>query len=211
MNVHDKVNFILQELDSLFPAPQFPLECKNDFTFLVAVMLSAQCTDATVNKVTKKLFAICDSPEKMISLGENRLKEIIRPCGFFNSKARAILETSKSILLKHNGAVPRTFQELEQLRGVGHKTASVVMSRYFNEPAFPVDTHISRLSNRWGLSGSKNVKIIENDLKSLFPENTWNKLHIQMILYGRKYCPARGHIIENCPICKKICQQCTHK
>ena len=179
MNVHDKVNFILQELDSLFPAPQFPLECENDFTFLIAVMLSAQCTDAMVNKVTEKLFAICDSPEKMISL--------------------------------YNGTVPKTFQELEQLRGVGHKTASVVMSRCFNEPAFPVDTHISRLANRWGLSGSKNVKIIENDLKSLFPESTWNKLHIQMILYGRKYCPARGHIIENCPICKKICQQCTHK
>ncbi|MDR1595374.1 MAG: endonuclease III [Puniceicoccales bacterium] len=197
----EKANFILGKLSELFPTANVSLNFSSDFTCLVAVVLSAQCTDAVVNSVVEKLFKVAATPAEFIALGEQKLKEIIRPCGFSNTKARHILGTAKIILEKHSGHVPETFGELEALPGVGHKTASVVMSQCFGKAAFPVDTHIARLANRWGLEKSRNVKKIEMTLKKLFPESTWQTLHLQLISYGRKFCPARGHTIEKCPIC----------
>ncbi|MDR1413475.1 MAG: endonuclease III [Puniceicoccales bacterium] len=201
MNQQKKSNFILAKLNDLFPEPSIQLNFMNNFTYLVAVMLSAQCTDAAVNKVTFKLFKIAATPREFLDLGEKKLEAIIRPCGFFRTKTKFILETARILLEKHRGEVPSTFEDLEALPGVGHKTASVLMGQCFNVPAFPVDTHIARLANRWGLAKFRDVRKIEASLKMLFPVNTWRKLHIQLILYGRKFCPARGHLLKNCPIC----------
>lgn len=192
---------IARILEELFPETPIPLAHDSDFTLLVAVVLSAQCTDERVNTVTPALFALANEPAGMASLEISQIQEIIRPCGLSPQKAKAISGLSKLIIEKHQGKVPDTFATLEALPGVGHKTASVVMSQAFGYPAFPVDTHIHRLARRWGLSDGKSVEKTEKDLKAVFPEPLWNKLHLQIIYFGRKYCPARGHKKENCPIC----------
>lgn len=189
-------------LDDLFPHPEIPLNHKDAYTLLIAVLLSAQCTDARVNLITPKLFAKADTPQKMVELTLEEIEEIIRPCGLSPTKSRAIWNLSEQILKHHKGKVPHTFEELEALPGVGHKTASVVMAQAFHEPAFPVDTHIHRCALRWGLSKGKTVKETESDLKRLFPKNNWIKLHLQIIYFARQYCPARGHKEEQCPICR---------
>ncbi|MDR0679480.1 MAG: endonuclease III [Puniceicoccales bacterium] len=204
MNVHEKAIFISTTLNRLFPSPQIPLFHGDPYTLLIAVMLSAQCTDLVVNRVTKTLFNLADDPQAMALLGENQIAEIIRPCGLVNHKSKAILATSKLLLEKFHGRVPDTFEGLESLPGVGHKTASVVIAQAFNKAAFPVDTHIARLSQRWGLARSSNVRKIEERLKRLFPIESWHDLHIQIIEYGRKYCPAKRHVAKNCPICLKF-------
>lgn len=165
------------------------------------MLLSAQCTDDRVNLVTPKLFALADSSYKMIKLTESQLEKIIKPCGLSSRKAKAILSLSRTLIEKHEGLVPNSFEDLEALDGVGHKTASVIMIHCFKTPAFPVDTHIFRSAHRWGLSKGKNVVKVEEDLKKLFPKEKWEKLHLQMIYFARKYCPARGHKKEMCPIC----------
>jgi endonuclease-3 len=204
MNVHEKTIFILKTLNELFPEPKISLMHGDSYTLLIAVMLSAQCTDLVVNRVSESLFRLADNPRSMALLSENQLAAIIRPCGLVARKARAILATSRLLLEKFDGCVPETFEELESLPGVGHKTASVVMVQAFNEPAFPVDTHIARLSVRWGLAETANVRKIEERLKQIFPIEAWHNLHIQMIEYGRKYCPARRHTVAHCPICLKL-------
>ena len=190
-------------LDELYPETPIPLRHEDAYTLLVAVVLSAQCTDERVNQITPLLFARADNPHDMVKLSVDEIREIIKPCGLSPSKSKAIWELSRILVEQHNGQVPQSFEALEALPGVGHKTASVVMSQAFGVPAFPVDTHIHRLAARWGLSDGKNVEKTERDLKALFPENTWNKLHLQIIFFGRQYCPARGHKVENCPICSK--------
>lgn len=191
-------------LEAFFPETPIPLNHKDPYTLLVAVLLSAQCTDERVNKITPFLFELADTPEKMLTLSIGEIENIIRPCGLSPAKSKAIYGLSLKIMEAHNGRVPSTFEELEALPGVGHKTASVVMSQAFGFPAFPVDTHIHRLAQRWGLSSGKNVVQTERDLKKLFPESEWNALHLRIIFYGRTYCPARGHIKEKCPICSKF-------
>ncbi len=171
---------------------------------LIAVLLSAQCTDKRVNQITPLLFERADTPKKMIRLSVKEIEDIIRPCGLSPAKSKAIHRLSEILLEKHNGEVPATFQDLEALPGVGHKTASVIMSQVFEVPAFPVDTHIHRLMHRWKLSNGKSVEQTERDAKRLFPEKLWNELHLQIIYFGREFCPARGHEIEKCPICSKI-------
>lgn len=188
-------------LDELYPETPIPLRHEDAFTLLVAVVLSAQCTDERVNRITPILFARADTPADMAQLPVEEIREIIKPCGLSPSKSKAISELSRIIAEKHGGRVPDSFEDLEKLPGVGHKTASVVMSQAFGHPAFPVDTHIHRLAARWGLSSGKSVEQTERDLKAIFPENTWNKLHLQIIYFGRQYCPARGHQQEKCPIC----------
>lgn len=188
-------------LDEYFPHPSIPLKHRDDYTLLIAVLLSAQSTDARVNLITPHLFARAATPQKMITLSIPEIAEIIRPCGLSNTKAKSIWHLSQLLLEKHHGKVPDSFEALEKLPGVGHKTASVVMSQAFHHPAFPVDTHIHRCAKRWGLSSGKNVIQTEKDLKRLFPKDSWNKLHLQIIYFARKYCPARGHKIEQCPIC----------
>ncbi len=205
MDVSEKVNFILKTLNNLFPNPQVPLKHMDPFTLLISVILSAQCTDVMVNRVTDKLFKLASTPLDMSKLSFDELAQIIRPCGLVNNKTSAILQTSKILVERFNCFVPETFTELESLPGVGHKTASVVLSQAFHKPAFPVDTHIARLAVRWQLSDSKNVKKIEQDLKKIFPQNMWHDVHIQMIEYGRKYCPARNHNISKCEICRNLC------
>ncbi len=197
----EKALKIAEVLNQLFPETPIPLVHQDPFTLLVAVVLSAQCTDERVNKITPLLFGRAANVFEIANLHVEEIKEIIRPCGLAPAKSKAISELSKIILDKHAGRVPDTFEALEALPGVGHKTASVVMSQAFGVPAFPVDTHIHRLAYRWGLSNGKSVTQTEKDLKSLFPKNTWNKLHLQIIYFGRAYCPARGHIPEQCPIC----------
>jgi endonuclease III len=204
MNKKEKAKQIQHVLENLFPNPAIPLSHKDPYTLLIAVLLSAQSTDARVNQVTPHLFARASTPEEMLSLSVAEIAAIIKPCGLSNTKAKAIWNLSKILLEKHHGKVPVSFLELEALPGVGHKTASVVMIQAFHKPAFPVDTHIHRLAKRWGLSAGKNVKQTEKDLKALFPKKTWNKLHLQMIYFARKYCPARGHKKETCPICSMI-------
>lgn len=204
MNKKERIAFITETLDHLFPNPPIPLNHTNAYTFLIAVLLSAQCTDARVNQVTHVLFKKANSPQKMLQLGESEIAEIIKPCGFFNTKSHNIFTLSKILLEKHNGKVPQTFDELEQLPGVGHKTASVVMSHIFKIPAFPVDTHIHRLAKRWGLSNGESVEKTESDLKRIFPKENWEKLHLQIIYFGRMYCKARGHKPELCPICSLL-------
>jgi endonuclease III len=188
-------------LESLYPETPIPLRHEDPYTLLVAVVLSAQCTDERVNQITPALFARADNPYDMVKLSVDEIREIIKPCGLSPSKSKAIWELSRIIVEKHGGQVPQSFEELEALPGVGHKTASVVMSQAFGVAAFPVDTHIHRLAARWGLSDGKNVEKTERDLKAVFPESIWNKLHLQIIFFGRQYCPARGHNVENCPIC----------
>lgn len=194
---------IADVLDQLYPTTPIPLDHKDPYTLLVAVLLSAQCTDVRVNQVTPSLFALADNPIDMAKVPVESIKEIIRPCGLSPRKSKAISELSQILIDKYEGKVPQDWEALESLPGVGHKTASVVMSQAFGVPAFPVDTHIHRLAYRWGLSDGKSVEKTEEDLKSLFPENSWNKLHLQIIFFGREYCPARGHKFEECPICSK--------
>ncbi len=188
-------------MEKLYPKTPIPLDHRDAFTLLVAVVLSAQCTDKRVNLVTPELFALADTPESMANVPVEEIQRIIRPCGLSPQKARAISGLSKIITERHGGAVPRTFEELEELPGVGHKTASVVMSQAFGVPAFPVDTHIHRLAKRWRLSPGRNVVQTERDLKALFPEATWNKLHLRMIYFGREHCTARGCNGHTCLIC----------
>ncbi len=204
MSLTEKSQFIQQTLDKLYPTVDIPLQHKDAYTLLIAVLLSAQCTDERVNKITPILFHRANNPTDMVQLSVVEIEDIIRPCGLSPKKSKAIHQLSQIILEKHNGEVPKTFEELEALPGVGHKTASVVMSQAFGEPAFPVDTHIHRLATRWGLTSGKNVVETEKDLKNIFPKNTWNKLHLQIIYFGRQYCPARGHNAEECPICSVV-------
>lgn len=191
-------------LDEYFPNPEIPLLHKDPYTLLIAVLLSAQCTDERVNKTTPQLFALADTPERMILLSPQEIEAVIRPCGLAPTKSRAIWKLSQDLLAHHKGKVPASFEALEALPGVGHKTASVVMAHAFGKPAFPVDTHIHRCAARWGLSDGKTVEKTERDLKKLFPAKEWIKRHLQIILFARKFCPARGHKKENCPICRTL-------
>ena len=200
MRKAEKAAIVLRELEKEYPEPGCPLNHTDAFTLLVAVMLSAQCTDARVNKVTPALFAAASTPQAMVELGWERVREFIATCGLTETKAKRITQTSAMLIERHNGQVPCTFEELESLPGVGHKTASVVMTQAFGMPAFPVDTHIFRLARRWGLSKGKTVEKVETDLKKLFPKSAWNKLHVQLVLWGREHCPARG-CRPTCPIC----------
>ena len=204
MDKKNKVKYLIKELENLFPEVPVPLNHKDPYTLLIAVLLSAQCTDERVNQITPNLFEKADNPYDMINLTIEEIKEIIRPCGLSPMKSKGIYGLSKIIIEKHNGLVPKTFEDLEELPGVGHKTASVVMSQAFGFPAFPVDTHIHRLMYRWGLSNGSNVKQTEKDAKRIFPQENWNKLHLQIIFYARKYSPARGWDINKDIITKKI-------
>lgn len=197
------VQDIVTILDQLYPQTPIPLIHKDAYTLLIAVLLSAQCTDKRVNLITPLLFAKADNPQDMVKLEVEEIKAIIRPCGLSPRKSKAIHQLSQILLDKHNGEVPQSFEYLEELPGVGHKTASVVMSQAFGVAAFPVDTHIHRLAWRWKLSTGKNVEKTEKDLKRLFDKKLWNKLHLQIIYFGREYCSARGHKPTECPICKK--------
>lgn len=201
MNKKERAQFVVDKLEQLYPNPPIPLYHKDSYTLLIAVLLSAQCTDKRVNEITPVLFAEADNPKKMVKLSVEQIREIIKPCGLSPAKSKAIFGLSEILNKKYKGNVPNTFEELEALPGVGHKTASVVMSQAFGFPAFPVDTHIHRLMTRWKLTNGKNVTQTEKDAKKLFPESLWNKLHLQIIYFGREYCPARGHIVEKCPIC----------
>lgn len=198
----EKAKHISEILESLFPEVPIPLTHEDPYTLLIAVLLSAQCTDERVNKITPILFKMASNPFDMMTHSVEEIQDIIRPCGLSPAKSKAIYQLSSILVNEYNGIVPNQFNQLEAFPGVGHKTASVVMSQAFGVPAFPVDTHIHRLAYRWGLSSGKNVTQTEKDLKKLFPESLWSKLHLQMIYFGRKYCPARGHIKEQCPICK---------
>lgn len=198
MNKAERVLLISESLNALYPDPPIPLDHESIFTLLIAVILSAQCTDIRVNKITPLLFKKANNPQRMIKLGIKEIKKIIKPCGLSPQKSKSIFELSKILIKKHGGKVPKSFVELEALPGVGHKTASVVMSQGFGYPAFPVDTHVHRLAQRWKLTNGKNVKQTEKDLKRIFPESEWNKLHIQIILYGREFCTARGCFGTSC-------------
>jgi endonuclease-3 len=191
-------------LDERFPLVAAPLCHADPFQLLVAVILSAQCTDARVNEVAPRLFAVADTPEKMAALSAREIERIIRPCGLAPAKSKAIRKTAQLLIERHGGRVPRTFEELEALPGVGHKTASVVMSQAFGEPAFPVDTHIHRLAKRWKLTRGRTVSETERDLKKLFPPAEWHKRHLQIIFYGRAHCTARGCDGRTCPICAEL-------
>ena len=198
----ERVEFIQGRLAELYPEPPVPLDHSNPFTLLVAVLLSAQCTDERVNQVTPALFELADNAADMAKLPVERILEIIRPCGLSPQKSKAIARLSEILLEEHDGEVPADMEALERLPGVGHKTASVVMAQAFEVPAFPVDTHIHRLAQRWGLSSGKNVAQTEKDLKRLFPESSWNDLHLQIIFYGREFCTARGCDGTVCDICR---------
>ena len=197
----ERVAFILRRLQELYPETPVPLDHKDPFTLLVAVLLSAQCTDERVNTVTPALFAMADNPLEMAGKEVEQIKQIIRPCGLSPKKSKAIQRLSVILMDEHAGIVPQDMDALERLPGVGHKTASVVMSQAFGVPAFPVDTHIHRLAQRWGLTNGKNVVQTEKDLKRVFPEESWNKLHLQIIFYGREFCTARGCDGRVCEIC----------
>lgn len=204
MTKAEKVAFVRDTLEELYPETPVPLDHKDPYTLLIAVLLSAQCTDKKVNQITPLLFAKADTPQEMIKMSVEEIKAIIRPCGLSPMKSKGIYGLSKIILDEHNGQVPESFSALEALPAVGHKTASVVMAQAFGVPAFPVDTHIHRLAYRWGLTTGKNVKQTEKDLKRLFDDSLWNKLHLQIIFFGREYCPAQRHDPLACPICKVI-------
>jgi endonuclease-3 len=204
MTKKEKAIYIAQALEVLYPEVPIPLDHHDAYTLLVAVVLSAQCTDERVNKITPHLFARANNPKQMVKLSIEEIAEIIRPCGLTPMKSKGIHGLSQIILDKHNGQVPQTFEELEALPSVGHKTASVVMSQAFGYPAFPVDTHIHRLLTRWGLTNGKSVEQTEKDAKKLFPKKLWNKLHLQIIFYGRAYSPARGWSLEKDFISKHI-------
>ena len=198
----ERVDFILQRLQELYPETPVPLDHRDPYTLLVAVLLSAQCTDERVNQVTPKLFDKADNPRDMAALSVEDIQAIIRPCGLSPQKSKAIHRLSEILLEEHGGEVPEDIEALEQLPGVGHKTASVVMSQAFGVPAFPVDTHIHRLAQRWGLTNGKSVAQTERDLKRLFPRECWNRLHLQIIFYGREYCTPRGCYGRVCEICR---------
>ncbi|MDR2735725.1 MAG: endonuclease III [Puniceicoccales bacterium] len=203
-DIFDRANFVEKILSKIYPKIDIPL-CHNDpFTLLIAVILSAQCTDRVVNRVTKELFSMASTPGDILQLSVNSLESAIRPCGLFRNKARAIKYMAETLISRFNGKVPDSLEELESLPGVGHKTASVVYSQAFGGYAFPVDTHIHRLARRWRLSSGKNVAQTEADLKNLFDKTKWHDLHIRMILFGREFCKARGHNIASCQICCKL-------
>ena len=204
MKKTEKVKFVINTLEDLYPKVEVPLNHKDPYTLLIAVLLSAQSTDAGVNKITPKLFAKADNPYDMIKMSVEEIKEIIRPVGLSPMKSKGIYGLSKILIEKHDGKVPKNLKDLEELPAVGHKTASVVISQAFGIPAFPVDTHIHRLMFRWGLSTGRSVKKTEEDAKRIFPKNLWNKLHIQIIYYGREFCPARGWNFKNDIITQKI-------
>ena len=204
MTKAERAALIDRRLAELYPATPIPLDHRDAFTLLVAVLLSAQSTDKGVNKVTPQLFALADTPEKMLRVPVEKIREIIRPCGLSPAKARAISALAKILVEKHGGQVPRTFAELEELPGVGHKTASVVMSQAFGVPAFPVDTHIHRLAQRWGLTNGRSVEQTEADLKKLFPREHWNQLHLRIIFFGREHCTARGCDGTACELCRTL-------
>ncbi len=204
MKKKERVEFVATTLERLYPETPVPLDHSDAYTLLIAVLLSAQCTDERVNKITPLLFDKARTPQEMLTLTVDEIREIIKPCGLSPFKSKAIYGLSGIIMEKHNGEVPQSFEELEALPGVGHKTASVVMSQAFGVPAFPVDTHIHRLAKRWKLSNGKSVERTEKDLKRLFPKESWNKLHLQIIFYGREHCPARGHNPEDCLICSTV-------
>ncbi len=201
MRKQERVDYILNTLTRLYPDPPIPLHHKDPYTLLIAVLLSAQCTDERVNQVTPKLFRLADNPYDMAQLSATDIRDVIKPCGLSPKKSRAISELSRILIDTHDGEVPEDIEALEALPGVGHKTASVVMSQAFGHPAFPVDTHIHRLAQRWGLSNGKNVVQTEKDLKRLFPKEKWNDLHLQIIYYGREFCTARGCDGTVCEIC----------
>ncbi len=204
MNKSERVQFILSKLEELYPETPIPLNHSDPYTLLIAVLLSAQCTDVRVNQITPLLFAKANNPTDMLKLSVEEIQNIIRPCGLSPMKSKGIYGLSKMIMEEHGGLVPKSFEALEAMPSVGHKTASVVMSQAFGVPAFPVDTHIHRLAYRWRLSPAKNVEQTEKDLKRQIPEGLWNKAHLQIIFMGREYCPARGHIVEKCPICSVL-------
>ncbi|HEY6130507.1 MAG TPA: endonuclease III [Halioglobus sp.] len=206
----ERAQYILRRLQALYPQTPVPLHHRDPYTLLIAVLLSAQCTDERVNRVTPALFALADNPAAMAALDVKQIERIIKPCGLSPQKSRAIHRLSEMLLEEHGGDVPADMAALERLPGVGHKTASVVMSQAFGVPAFPVDTHIHRLAQRWGLSSGKNVKQTERDLKRLFPEKFWNRLHLQMIYYGREHCSARGCDGRSCEICRTCYPQRKH-
>lgn len=202
MTRKERAQLIQKILNEYFPHPEIPLTHNDPYTLLIAVLLSAQSTDVRVNQITPRLFAKASTPQEMVQLTIGEIEEIIRPCGLAPTKARAIWQLSADLLAKHKGQVPKSFKALEALPGVGHKTASVVMAQAFGHPAFPVDTHIHRCAERWGLSDGSSVVKTEADLKKLFPRKEWIKLHLQIIYFARRYCPARGHIKSSCPICQ---------
>ena len=201
MNRIQKSDKIGKILDELYPDTPVPLNHSSSYTLLVAVMLSAQTTDLNVNNVTKNIYSKYYKPEHFVKLGRKKIEKLIKSLGFFRNKAKSVYLLSKQLIEKHGGKVPKNFKDLENLQGVGHKTASVVMSQGFGYPAFPVDTHIHRLAQRWGLSEGKNVEQVERNLKALWPEETWNIRHLQIIFFGREFCPSRNHILAECPIC----------
>jgi len=201
MNEKKRAKIILKELNKIYPNIKVPLQCRNVFTLLISVLLSAQCTDVNVNNVTKDIYPKYYKPKHFVKLGRKKIERLIKKIGIFRIKAKSIFNLSKILMEKYGGQVPRTFQELEELPGVGHKTASVVMSQGFGHPAFPIDTHIHRLAQRWGLTNGKNVVQTEEDLKRLFPKKYWNKLHLQIIYYGREFCKARDCYGITCKIC----------
>ena len=202
MKKMERVEYIISYLDSIYPDTPIPLTHQNHYELLIAVLLSAQCTDERVNQVTPSLFSLANNPDMMIKLSSQKIYEIIKPCGLGPKKSKAIYDLSNILVKEYKSQVPESFEALESLPGVGHKTASVVMAQGFGHPAFPVDTHIHRLAQRWGLTNGKNVNQTEKDLKRLFPIENWNKLHLQIIFYGREYCTARGCDGTKCPICK---------
>jgi len=201
MNENQRARIILKILNKIYPTTPIPLKHNSKFTLLVSVLLSAQCTDVNVNNVTKDIYPKYNKPEHFVKLGRKKIETLIKSIGIFRIKAKSIYLLSKQLIANHNGRVPKSFEELEKLPGVGHKTASVVMSQGFGQPAFPVDTHIHRLAQRWGLSNGKNVIQTEKDLKRVFPKKSWNKLHLQIIFYGRQYCKARECYGISCKIC----------
>ncbi|MBT5899860.1 MAG: endonuclease III, partial [Candidatus Pelagibacter sp.] len=202
MNNKEKAKIILRILNKTYPKIPIPLNYKNTFTLLISVLLSAQCTDVNVNNVTKDIYPKYNKPEHFVKIGRKKIERLIKRIGIFRVKAKSIFHLSKTLVKKYNGRVPRTYEELESLPGVGHKTASVVMSQGFGFPAFPVDTHIHRLAQRWGLTNGRNVVQTEKDLKEIFPKKYWNKLHLQIIWYGREFCKARDCYGITCKICK---------
>lgn len=204
MKKKEKIKLIIDILDRYFPSPKIPLKYFDAYSLLIATVLSTQTTDKCVNKVIEKLYKIASTPEEMALLSPLEIEKIISPCGLYHKKAKALINLSKTLIEKHRGKVPKTFKELESLEGVGHKTASIILSQAFNKYAFPVDTHISRCAKRWKLSKGKSVRKIEKDLKKIFPKKLWKKLHLQIIYFGKVYCKAKGHKKEICPICSKL-------
>ena len=202
MNENQRAAIILKTLNKIYPKTPIPLKHNSKFTLLISVLLSAQCTDLNVNNVTKNIYPKYNKPEHFVKLGRKKIEKLIKSIGLFRVKAKSVYFLSKQLVKKHNGKVPKTFEELEKLPGVGHKTASVVMSQGFNYPAFPVDTHIHRLAQRWGLTNGINVSHTERDMKRLFPEDRWNKLHLQIIFFGREHCSARSCFGLACEICR---------